>query len=48
MIVQYWIKKAGIDYNELKSNKILSQSLRLKAEEAKKWLSDHEIALMLS
>lgn len=42
MIVQYWIKKAGIDYNELKSNKILSQSLRLKAEEAKKWLSDHD------
>ena len=42
VIVQYWIKKAGIDYNELKSNKILSQSLRLKAEEAKKWLSDHD------
>lgn len=42
VIVQYWIKKTGINYNELKSNKILSQSLRLKAEEAKKWLSDHD------
>lgn len=41
-IVQYWIKKAGIDQNALKINKILSQSLRLKAEEAKKWLSDHD------
>ncbi len=43
VIVQYWIKKVGIDQNELKINKILSQSLRLKAEEAKKWLSDNEV-----
>ncbi len=43
VIVQHWIKKAGIDQNELKINKILSQSLRLKAEEAKKWLSDNDV-----
>lgn len=43
MIVQYWIKKAGIDQNELKINKIFSQSLRLKAEEAKKWLSGNDV-----
>lgn len=43
VIVQHWIKKVGIDQNELKINKILSQSLRLKAEEAKKWLSENEV-----
>lgn len=43
VIVQHWIKKAGIDQNELKINKILSQSLRLKAEEAKKWLSENDV-----
>jgi molecular chaperone HscA len=43
VIVQYWIKKVGIDHNELKINKILSQSLRLKAEEAKKWLSENDV-----
>lgn len=41
-IVEYWIKKAGISHNDLKTNKQLSQSLRLRAEEAKKHLSDHE------
>lgn len=41
-IIQYWIKKSDIGYNELKINKNLYQSLRLKAEEAKKHLSDHE------
>jgi molecular chaperone HscA len=41
-IVEYWIKKAGISHNDLKINKQLSQSLRLRAEEAKKHLSDHE------
>lgn len=41
-IVEYWIKKAGISYNDLKINKKLAQSLRLKAEEAKKYLSDHD------
>lgn len=42
VIVNHWIKKAGISHNKLKNNKILSQSLRLKAEEAKKWLSNHD------
>ncbi|BFG69319.1 Fe-S protein assembly chaperone HscA [Sediminibacterium sp. KACHI17] len=42
-IVQHWIKKVGIDHNGLKINKILAQSLRLKAEEAKKYLSDHTV-----
>lgn len=41
-IVNHWIKKAGISHNDLKINKQLSQSLRLKAEEAKKYLSDHD------
>lgn len=41
LIVKHWIKKAGINSNELKINHNLSQSLRLKAEEAKKWLTDH-------
>jgi len=41
-VVEHWIKKAGISYNDLKTNKILAQSLRLKAEEAKKYLSDHD------
>lgn len=41
LIVKHWIKKAGINSNELKINQNLSQSLRLKAEEAKKWLTDH-------
>lgn len=40
-IVNYWIEKSGISHNELKTNKQLSQSLRLRAEEAKKHLSDH-------
>lgn len=42
-IVQYWSKKAGISYNELKTNKQLAQSLRLKAEEAKKYLSNNNV-----
>lgn len=41
LIVKHWIKKAGINSNELKINQNLSQTLRLKAEEAKKWLTDH-------
>lgn len=40
-VVEHWIKKASIDYNELKINKNLAQSIRLKAEEAKKHLSDN-------
>lgn len=41
-IVEHWIKKAGMSHNDLKINKQLAQSLRLRAEEAKKRLSDHE------
>lgn len=41
VIVQYWIKKAGISDNDLKTNKKLAQSLRLRAEEAKKHLSEN-------
>lgn len=41
LIVKHWIKKAGINSNDLKINQNLSQTLRLKAEEAKKWLTDH-------
>jgi len=42
VIVSYWTKKAGIVDNDLKSNKELAQSLRLRAEEAKKHLSAHD------
>lgn len=42
VIIQHWTKKAGISDNELKTNKQLYQSLRLKAEEAKKYLSSHD------
>lgn len=41
-IVQHWIKKAGIFDNDLKINKKLAQSLRLRAEEAKKHLSNSD------
>lgn len=41
-ILRYWTKKAGISDNDLKINKELSQSLRLRAEEAKKHLSEHD------
>lgn len=41
-IVQNWTKKAGIADNDLKINKQLAQSLRLRAEEAKKHLSSHD------
>jgi molecular chaperone HscA len=40
-IVQYWMKESGIAANELQQNKTLSQGLRLRAEEAKKHLSDN-------
>jgi molecular chaperone HscA len=42
-IVQHWSKKAGISDNELKINKQLAQLLRLKAEEAKKYLSNNDV-----
>jgi len=41
-IVQYWIQQAGISVEELQQNKQLSQGLRLRAEEAKKQLSEHD------
>lgn len=41
-IVQHWIKKTGIFDNDLKINKKLAQSLRLRAEEAKKHLSNSD------
>jgi len=41
-IVQYWTKKIGITDNDLKINKQMAQSLRLRAEEAKKHLSSHD------
>jgi molecular chaperone HscA len=41
-IVQYWIQEFGISIEELQANRELSQGFRLRAEEAKKRLSDHE------
>jgi molecular chaperone DnaK (HSP70) len=41
-IVAYWMDEAGISAAELNSNKELSQGLRLRAEEAKKHLSQHD------
>jgi molecular chaperone HscA len=38
-IVDHWLKQVGISKEELNGNKSLAQSLRLKAEEAKKHLS---------
>lgn len=42
VIVQHWMGQAEISNDELFNNKELSQQLRLKAEEAKKYLSYHE------
>jgi molecular chaperone HscA len=41
-IVEYWMKEFSITQDELKTNKELSQGLRLRAEEAKKHLSSNE------
>jgi molecular chaperone HscA len=38
-IMDHWIKEAGITHKELNADKSLVQELRLKAEEAKKFLS---------
>lgn len=38
-IVQHWLRQSGMTEEELSNNKELSQTLRLKAEEAKKHLS---------
>jgi len=41
-IVKHWINQKGIKQEELSIHKSLAQELRLKAEEAKKYLSSHE------
>lgn len=41
-LVDYWVEKAGLSKEELQSNRELMQSLRLKAEEAKKVLSSSD------
>lgn len=40
-IVNYWLQQNGLSTDELKTNKILAQSLRLRAEAAKKYLSNN-------
>ncbi len=42
-IVQHWAEQHKITFEELSANKILTQGLRLKAEAAKKYLSDSDI-----
>lgn len=42
-IVDHWVNLVGLTAEELKLNKTLSQSLRLKAEEAKKYLSGNDV-----
>lgn len=42
-IVQYWIGQVGISREELSQNKTLSQGLRLRAEEAKKQLTQSDL-----
>jgi molecular chaperone HscA len=41
-IVQYWMSQFNISSAELKENQELAQGFRLRAEEAKKYLSKHE------
>ena len=41
-IVKHWINQKGIKEEELNTHKSLAQELRLKAEEAKKYLSSNE------
>lgn len=42
MIVQYWLQQAGIDEESIKDQKEFTQAIRLKAEEAKVFLSSNE------
>lgn len=42
-IVQHWVKQFGITQDELRANKQLAQGLRLRAEEAKKTLSNADV-----
>ena len=41
-IVQYWQQQSGMNDDVLKGDRSLAQAFRLKAEEAKKYLSTHE------
>jgi molecular chaperone HscA len=41
-IVRYWMEQFNISSEELQENKELSQGFRLRAEEAKKYLSEHD------
>jgi molecular chaperone HscA len=42
-IVKYWLQQSGINEDELRINKELTQAIRLKAEEAKIYLSANNI-----
>ena len=42
-IVKYWLQQSGINEDELRVNKELTQAIRLKAEEAKIYLSTNNI-----
>ncbi len=42
-IMQYWMDALNITNEQLRNDKSLSQGLRLRAEEAKKYLSNHEV-----
>ncbi len=42
-IFNYWIQEWNLTEEEVLQNKELSQALRLKAEEAKKWLSNYDV-----
>ena len=41
-IMQHWMAELNISHDQLSSDKMLNQVLRLKAEEAKKYLSSHD------
>lgn len=43
MIVEHWIKQFEIPLKELQENQELSQGFRLRAEEAKKYITDNEL-----
>ncbi len=43
MIVEHWIKQFEIPLEELQENQELSQGFRLRAEEAKKYITDNEL-----
>ena len=42
-IVKFWIQQSGLNEESIQKNKEFSQALRLKAEEAKKYLSSNEM-----